>query len=424
LALSLIRRNVVDTVTDSALSLMAPFVAFIVAEALGASGVVAVVVTGLVSAHRAPLDEDPLARLVESATWATVQFVLEGVVFALVGLQLRTILTSLDSTPAELVASSAVVLGLTIAVRPAWIFATTWLRWLARRRVDDPPRWRVLAVVSWAGMRCVVSLAAALALPNHIPRRDLLVMLTFVVIVGTLVLQGLSLPSVIRRLGIEPPDPRLDALREAGAVEEATNAALARLHTLKEADPPPAAVVQRLERLAELKVFIAWERLGASANGEPPTVAYGRLRREMLTAERRAFVERRDRGELDDDILRQVERDLDLEEALLDSIERDRRPESSMLEELIPATVELRAPSTGAGPTSTHRRRLPGMPRPGVGMGAPAPVPRLRPHRLLRFVARPPCRRPLPPDRPPGDAVGRARRGVALVLRRPHRRLR
>ena len=126
-----------------------------------------------------------------------------------------------------------------------------------------------MAVVSWAGMRGVVSLAAALSLPLSIGRRDLLLFLAVVVIVGTLVAQGLTLPWVIRRLSVEPPDPRLDALQRASAQERATEAAVARLDELVAEEPVPAEVVERLRRLAELRTFIAWERLASRRRRHP-----------------------------------------------------------------------------------------------------------------------------------------------------------
>ena len=259
--LSWIRRHVHDTLTDSAVSLVAPFAAFIPAELLNVSGVVAVVVTGLILAHRSPVDQDPQARLVDNAVWSTAQFVLEGAVFALIGLQLHGIVTSTDWDRSELLLSSVVVLGAVVLVRPAWIFGMTHLARIAPWRSNGTPPLNQLAVVSWAGMRGVVSLAAALSLPIASDRRGLLLVLTVVVIIGTLVVQGLTLPWVIRRLGIEPPDPRLDTLQRARAQELAGDAALLRLHELEAGEHPPPEVVEALERKVELGRFMVWERL-------------------------------------------------------------------------------------------------------------------------------------------------------------------
>jgi CPA1 family monovalent cation:H+ antiporter len=336
LALSWVRRQVHDTLTDSAVSLVAPFAAFIPAELLHVSGVVAVVVTGLILAHRSPVDQDPQARLVDGAVWSTVQFVLEGTVFAMIGLQLHSILTETTWDASDLALSSLVVLGVVVLVRPAWIFGTTYLARMAPWRSSGTPPLQQLAVVSWAGMRGVVSLAAALSLPLVIERRGLLLAVTMVVIIGTLVVQGLTLPWVIRRLGIEPPDPRLDTLQRARAQELAGDAALARLHQLETTERPPREVVEALERKVELGRFMVWERL-ADHQATTPTRAYRRLRSEMIRAEREVLVQLRDTGELDDHLLRAVQQQLDLEDSLLlqafDAPD-DRR---GQLDELIPA---------------------------------------------------------------------------------------
>jgi CPA1 family monovalent cation:H+ antiporter len=340
IALSWVRRRIHDTLTDSAFSLVAPFAAFIPAEELHVSGVVSVVVAGLILAHRSPADQDPQARLVDGAVWSTAQFVLEGTVFALIGLQLRTILTDTAWDPSELVVSSVVVLGAVVLVRPAWIFGTTYVGRIAPWRSAGTPRINQLAVVSWAGMRGVVSLAAALSLPFAIERRELLLVLTVVVILGTLVVQGLTLPWVIRRAGIEPPDPRLDTLQRARAQELAGEAALDRLHELAATLRPPREVVEALERKVELGRFMVWERL-ADDQATTPTRLYRQLRAEMIRAEREVLLTLRDSGELDDHLLRDVQQQLDLEDALLLQAMEDADERRGFLDELIPE-----APST------------------------------------------------------------------------------
>jgi len=177
-------------------------------------------------------------------------------------------------------------------------------------------------VVSWAGMRGVVSLAAAFALVPDFPARDLILFLTFAVVLGTLVLQGFTLPWVIRKLGVRADETYRDNLAEASAQHRAANAALKRLEELAVGDrPPPEEVVERLKALAEHRRNGAWERLGGGSgpdNRETPSRAYSRLRREMLAAERQAFLELRDVGHLDDEVMRQITHELDLEEAMLD----------------------------------------------------------------------------------------------------------
>jgi hypothetical protein len=176
-------------------------------------------------------------------------------------------------------------------------------------------------VVAWAGMRGVVSLAAAFALAVDFPRRDLILFITFVVVFGTLVLQGLTLPWVIRRLGVVGHEADTDRLAEANALHQAVQAGVARLEELiaEESTPPPEDVVHKLRTHAEHRSNAAWERLGNRRDNpaEAPSSFYRRMRTEMLRAERDKFVRLRDTGSLDDEILRVLVRDLDLEESLL-----------------------------------------------------------------------------------------------------------
>ncbi len=177
-------------------------------------------------------------------------------------------------------------------------------------------------MLAWAGMRGVVSLAAASGLPEAFPERDLIRFLTFVVVVGTLLIQGLTLPLLIRKLGVVGSEEQQDLIREAGAQHAAANAALARLdQELADNGSVPEDVVSRLREKAEIRQLGAWERLGGrgSTDGamEPPTVSFRRLRRAMIEAEREVFIDLRDRGQIDDEVLLRVQRELDLEESIL-----------------------------------------------------------------------------------------------------------
>jgi CPA1 family monovalent cation:H+ antiporter len=172
-------------------------------------------------------------------------------------------------------------------------------------------------------MRGVVSLAAAFALQEDFPERDLILFLTFVVVIGTLLVQGLTLPALIRWLGVVGRDEQQDLIREAGAQHAAANAALERLDREIEASGEvPVDVVSRLREKAELRQFGAWERLGGRSGGdgyqEPPTLVFRRLRRAMIEAEREVFIDLRDRGQIDEEVLSRVQRELDLEESILD----------------------------------------------------------------------------------------------------------
>jgi CPA1 family monovalent cation:H+ antiporter len=247
-------------------------------------------------------------------------FVLESVVFTIIGLQLPIVVEGLAGRDPYDVAVVAVATSLAVIVaRIAWVFPGTYLprRVSSRIRARGPaPPWQHVAVVAWSGMRGVVSLAAAFALPADFPERSLVLFLTFVVVLTTLGVQGATLPYVIRRLGVTGTDSHTDDLAEAQAKYFAARDALNRLNELVEDAEVDADVVARLRANAEHRSNWAWERLGAKA--ETPAQAFKRLRREMLITERNVFVQLRDEGRLDDELLRELLRELDLEEAILD----------------------------------------------------------------------------------------------------------
>jgi CPA1 family monovalent cation:H+ antiporter len=184
------------------------------------------------------------------------------------------------------------------------------------RRRDPAPPWQYPAVISWAGMRGVVSLAAALAFLPDVPQGDLLTFITFVVVVATLVGQGLTLPWVIRRVALTGPNATEDALQEASVQHAAADAALKRLDELVVDDDVPPEVVDRLRDKAEIRGLFAWERLG-SQDRELPSHAYRRLRREMLSAEREVLLQARDDGRIEEEVVTGMLRELDTEELLL-----------------------------------------------------------------------------------------------------------
>jgi CPA1 family monovalent cation:H+ antiporter len=306
-------------------SLLAPFVVYAPAEAVHASGVVAVVVAGLYLGHRYPTLMSARSRLQMDAFWRMVKFLLEGAVFLLVGLQLRQILEQLNTPWRTAVGTTGAVLATVVLARFAWMYPATYLVRLNRRVRDrDPsPPLRVPTLLSWAGMRGVVTLAAALALPpewagsNRYPR-SLFVWLAFSVIVVTLVVQGTTLPLVARRLRIPPDDPMQDALAEAGVQQAASRAAQDRLEAELDGDGQvPESVVARLRTKLDDRTNRAWERLGGRRR-ETPSEAYARLRRAMLESEREVFRRARDEGRIPEEVLRRAQRDLDLEESLLD----------------------------------------------------------------------------------------------------------
>jgi monovalent cation/hydrogen antiporter len=329
-----LRMRLRDPLVESALSLLTPFAAYLAADSLHVSGVLAVVVTGLYLGHHAG-QAHFATRLQDMAVWRVATFVLESVAFALIGLQLRPVLQDVGTqNPARLAAEAAVVLGAVIVARIVWVFPSIYLpRWLVPRiRVQDPaPGWQATFVLSWAGLRGVISLAAAAALSTDVPQRNLLVFLTFTTVLGTLLVQGLTLPVLIRWFGVQagPEEHRADVVAQATAQEAASEAGLRRLEEVAAADPAgaPPEVVQRLRRLADYRQAGAWERLPGSepgsGGGPAPSAAFRRLRREMTTAERAEFIRLRDERQIDDEVLDEVLHHLDLEEAILSRDEWD-----------------------------------------------------------------------------------------------------
>lgn len=330
-----LRMRMRDPLVESALSLLTPFGAYLAADSLHVSGVLAVVVTGLYLGHHAG-QAHFATRLQDMAVWRVATFVLESVAFALIGLQLRPVLQDVGTqNPARLAGEAAVVLGAVIVARIVWVFPSIYLpRWLVPRiRTQDPaPGWQATFVLSWAGLRGVISLAAAAALSRDVPQRNLLVFLTFTTVLGTLLVQGLTLPALIRRLGVQagPGEQRADVVAQATAQEAASAAGLRRLEEVAAEDPAgaPREVVERLRRLAEYRQAGAWERLPGhepdTGSGPAPSAAFRRLRREMTTAERAEFIRLRDERQIDDEVLDEVLHHLDLEEAILSRDEWDR----------------------------------------------------------------------------------------------------
>jgi CPA1 family monovalent cation:H+ antiporter len=327
-----LRTRLKDPLMENAVILMAPFAAYLIAETVHASGVIAVVVSGLYLGDRFAASS-AVTRLIGHSFWKVLIFILESVVFLLIGLQLPLVLEGLSAySRAELAWWAVAIFALVVVVRFVWVFPTSHLaRWTsssARDREDDVG-WRGRIVISWAGMRGVVSLAAAFAIPfggaegEAFPGRSLILFLTFTTVLGTLLVQGLTFPLLIRRLGIGSDHERhADTVSEAGAQHAAANAALRRLDELvaEEGTAPDESVLERLRALAEHRQLRAWERLGGGTGpegAEVPTTTYRRLRLEMLTAERRTFVRMRDERRIDDEVLERVLHELDLEEAAL-----------------------------------------------------------------------------------------------------------
>ena len=318
-----LRKRIRNVAINTSTSLMAPFVAYLPAEAIHASGVLAVVVTGLVMGTKAPSMPNGAARLSQRSNWNTVQFLLENSVFLLIGLQVRTIIEGVqdDSLGAGRIwAGCAVILLAVLLLRPVWVFPATYLPRLipSVRRKDPAPPWEVPAIVSWAGMRGVVTLAAVLVLPADLEHRPVLILAAMVVVGGTLTLQGFTLPALVRLLRVQGPDQREDALNQASLMQLATAAGVERLRELRTDNDPPE-VVAMLKRRTQERGLAAWERLGRPASeATTPSQRYAQLRMAMLDAERAKVLELRRGGAYAHEVLSEVLDRLDVEESMLD----------------------------------------------------------------------------------------------------------
>ncbi|MFI9820988.1 Na+/H+ antiporter [Streptomyces sp. NPDC052013] len=322
-----LRTHLREALLQNTLSLLIPFVAYAVAEQVHASGVIAVVVVALYLGHRA-WEVDFATRLQEEAVWKMVAFVLESAVFALIGLQLPVVLRGLGEYEGVDAAWYALaVFVVVVAVRFVWVYPATYLppKLSARiREREGRPGWKAPFVIAWAGMRGVVSLAIAFSIPltadgEDFPQRNLLLFLTFTTVIGTLVVQGLTLPPLIRLLRFPGRDAQAETLAEANAQAQASRAAERRLEELlsDERNALPGPLADRLRTVLERRRNAVWERLGQTnpVTGESVDDTYRRLAREMISAERAVFVRLRDGRYIDDEMLRTLLRRLDLEEA-------------------------------------------------------------------------------------------------------------
>ncbi len=261
------------------------------------------------------------------AVWELVTFLLNGLIFILIGLQLRSIVEGLSEySVTNLVLYGGLISLTVILVRFARVFPATYVpRWASRRlRERDPsPSWQAVSIVAWAGMRGVISLAAALALPlttntgAPFPGRDLILFLTFCVILATLVVQGLSLPALIRALGLEDDGSR-EQEEILGRIEVA-QAALARIEELAEEEWMREDTAERLRGLYNFRRSRFAARFDGDEDGlEDRSVDYQRLMRELLRAQRTTLIQLRNEGWIGDEVMHRIERDLDLEESRLE----------------------------------------------------------------------------------------------------------
>jgi CPA1 family monovalent cation:H+ antiporter len=321
-----VRRRMNDSPSEITIALLTGYLAYLPAEALGVSAVLAAVTVGIYMGWHTPELTNAETRIQGLAFWTILVFILNAALFTLVGLQLPLVLDGLDAWSAgELAGAALAVCSAVVLVRIVWVFLFALLpRWSVGAFGSDRPPWQRLAVVSWAGMRGAVSLAAALAIPLEtdaglpFPDRELIIFLAFCVILTTLVLQGLSLPLVIRRLGVE--DDGLDAREEAKARLRAAEAALARLEELADEDWIREDTAERTRGLYRFRAGRFGARLNDEVDdsNEERSQQFQRLRRELLAAERDAVIGLRRSQVISDDVMNRVLRDIALEDVRLD----------------------------------------------------------------------------------------------------------
>jgi Na+/H+ antiporter len=317
-----VRRRLDDPPIEVAIAVLSGYLAYLPSVAIGVSGVLAAVTIGVYMGWHTPELTNERTRLTGDAFWEILVFLVNALVFGLVGLQLQSILDALSGIPSSRLAGYALLVCATVILArivlvPVFTYAPRWA-FRSIREHDPYPPWQWPAVISWAGIRGAVSLVAALALPTDFPDRDLIVFLTFAVILATLVLQGLTLPGLIRVLGVS--DDGGAEREEAKARIRTAEAALARLEELLEDGTVHPQTAERLRGSLGFRRdrFLARFDDGDDGAIEERSAAYQRVTRELLAAEHAALLALRNDGVIDDTVMQRVQRDLDLEAARLD----------------------------------------------------------------------------------------------------------
>lgn len=325
-------KRVDDAPIEITVSLLTPFVAYLLAERFHVSGVLSVVTAGLYLGRRLPELLTFKTRLQGGPVWEMVEFLLNGFVFILIGLQLPGVLHALSGheIPLHRLVWYALLISLAvIVIRIVWVFPATYLPRLIFKKLcqhDPYPKWRHVTIVAWTGMRGVVSLAAALAIPltlegtpdgEPFPGRDLILFLTFVVILATLVVQGLSLPLLIRWLDIKDDGSMEKEEREARL--QANQRALAHLQGIAEQDPSKANALQRLrvEYEDHIRQVEGAEPESAGTALRLFSTEYELLSQAALQVERKTILELRNDCVINDTVVRRIQLDIDLAEARL-----------------------------------------------------------------------------------------------------------
>ncbi len=320
-----LQRRLTDPPIEITLSLMAPYVSYLLAESMHVSGPLATVVCGLYLGHKSSEVFTTEARLENAAVWSTLDFLLNGVVFILIGLQLPFILSGIRNIGhRELLFDAAVFTAVVIALRLLWMYPGAWLAYLIRTRLlkqnYQPPNARAVFVLGWTGMRGVLALAAAISLPRALdngapfPQREVIIFLTFCVILVTLVVQGLTLPSLIRKLGLCEADPLETVERDAR--RRMLRGALDYLESLHSAERPDEAVwLDVLQHYKERYAMVEEH----SKDAEDPTpnqwAQMYDLNNRVRAAERSTLAKMRYEDRISEHVLRKLERELDLLDA-------------------------------------------------------------------------------------------------------------
>jgi CPA1 family monovalent cation:H+ antiporter len=317
-----VRTKLDDTPVEITVSLITPYAAYLPAEILGVSGVLAVVAAGLFIGRRSSQIAGSEVRLAGRAVWESLIFLLNGVVFLAIGFQISSISRQLDrATLIQLAAVGVLVSIALIGVRALWVFGMSLRELLKNDRRHT--RLRESVVLSWAGMRGVVSLAAALAVPaslpgNALPAREAIIVITFTVILVTLVGQGLTLPLVIKAVGVGSDADQ--GHEESHARQELIEEALRRIDYLEKKWPTHKPLIDQLRTSYKHRLEHEEQMHEAPGNeAEQELVEHRQIRSEVIDAQRDALQAMRDRGAIDDDVLRTIERDLDLEEIRMEA---------------------------------------------------------------------------------------------------------
>lgn len=324
-----------DPRVEISLSLLTPYLAFWVPEHLGGSGVIATVATGLYVSWNGPLLISASTRLQGIFFWDMVTWLIEGVLFLMIGFETRVLVEKSKDLPVgEILAAIAIVSAIVVVARFLWVFPGTYLpRFFSKRFAerDAKPQWRYIVVIGFTGIRGVVSLAVALALPltlpngESFPHRDLILLITFGVIFVTLVGIGLTLPLVVKMLGLSEHG-QLEAIREReaeiAARREILESARGSLDTIIKERNLPEALARFLEARHETRMRALPEPPREEGQFTPATQGAS-LVREIITIERTCLHKLLREGKITDETRRRIERDLDLEEAVVDNREKN-----------------------------------------------------------------------------------------------------